>query len=72
MEYRVKWKGYDDGENQWLPHYNVHADDKVAEFYRLHPGAPRQIRAAYFDMLPFRSRADESQWWRSSRRGGET
>jgi len=67
LEYLVKWKGYDSGHNSWTAHYNVHAPDVVAAFYRLNPGAPRQVNAATFDSISF-SKADAATNWRSPRR----
>jgi hypothetical protein len=34
LEYFVKWKGYDVGHNMWVPHYNIHAPNLVADFHR--------------------------------------
>jgi hypothetical protein len=64
LEYLIKWRGYGAEHNSWSPHYNVHAADKIAEFYLCHPGAPRQINAAFFDSIPF-SRTDAATSWRS-------
>jgi hypothetical protein len=64
LEYLVKWKGYDTGHNSWTPHYNVFAPEAITAFYRRHPGAPRQINAAYFDYFPFRRRSNFSDSWR--------
>ena len=67
LKYLVKWKGYDSGHNSWAAHYNIHAPDVMADFYRLNPGAPRHINAATFDSISF-SQADAATNWRSSRR----
>jgi len=64
LEYLVKWKGYDSGHNSWTAHYNVHAPDVVAAFYRLNPRAPRQVNAATFNSISF-SQADAATDWRS-------
>jgi hypothetical protein len=64
----VKWKGYDAGENLWVPHYNIEAPAAVARFHRRHPGAPRTISFASFDSIPF-SKADLSSNWRSTHQG---
>src|SRR5208283_943045 len=53
LEYLVKWRGYHEGHNSWVPHYNVHAPEATAQFHHLHPGAPRQISAASFDSISF-------------------
>jgi transposase InsO family protein len=68
LEYLVKWKGYDTGENMWIPHYNVAAPEAIAKFYKKHPGAPRSISFADFDSISF-SRADLSLNWRSTHQG---
>jgi hypothetical protein len=62
----VKWKGYDEGQNSWSPHYNVFAPEAVQEFHRLNPGAPRQINAASFDYISF-GQAERSSNWRLRR-----
>ena len=41
-EYYVKWKGYHDGHKQWIPWYNLDADELIEEFHRENPDAPRQ------------------------------
>ena len=64
LEYLVKWKGYDSRHNSWMAHYNVHAPDVVAAFYRLNPRAPRQVNAATFDSISF-SLVDAATDWRS-------
>jgi transposase InsO family protein len=68
IEYLVKWKGYDNGQNMWIPHFNVHAPQAVDDFHLRHPGAPRSIGYAHFDSMPFREVA-LLPTWRSSRRG---
>jgi hypothetical protein len=66
LEYLVKWKGYNIGDNTWVVHRDVHAPDVAAEFHRLNPGAPRHINAASFDYIAF-SHADAVDSWRSRR-----
>ena len=74
MEYLVKWKGYDTGENTWEPHYNLRCPDLVKHFHRLNPAAPQRISALSFRSIPFRPRpatnpADKATCWRSALRG---
>lgn len=40
LEYLVKWKGYNDAHNQWIPWYNLDADESVQEFHTTHPDRP--------------------------------
>ena len=40
VEYLVKWKGYNDSHNQWIPWYNLEAEDSVADFRARHPSKP--------------------------------
>ena len=54
LRYLVKWEGYGMEHNSWEPWDQVHAPELVADFYRKHPGAARQIRAATFRSIPFR------------------
>ena len=56
LRYLVKWKDFGIEHNSWEPWDNVHAPELVAEFYRRHPGAARQIRATEFEAIPFQSR----------------
>jgi hypothetical protein len=46
IEYLVKWKGFDIGENSWEPHYNLHCP-------RTNPAAPQHISATSFSSIPF-------------------
>jgi hypothetical protein len=54
LRYLVKWEGFGIEHNSWEPWDNVHAQDRITEFYRKHPGAARQIRATDFEAIPFR------------------
>jgi hypothetical protein len=56
LEYLVKWKGYGREEASWEPRNHVHAPQLVAQFYRIHPGAPRHIRRIHFYNIPFSQR----------------
>src|SRR5271169_619564 len=47
-------EGFGIEHNSWEPWDDVHAPDLVAEFYRKHPGAARQIRVIDFTSIPFR------------------
>ena len=74
IEYLVKWKGFDIGENSWEPHYNLHCPNLVKAFHRTNPAAPQRISATSFSSIPFRPRpipttpAVRSTCWRSTHR----
>jgi hypothetical protein len=64
LEYLLKFKGYDEGHNQWEVHTQVHAKP-IVQFHRKYPGVARHINAAIFDSIPF-TRADlATSWWSS-------
>jgi hypothetical protein len=65
LEYLLKFKGYDEGHNQWEVHTHVHAKLKIAQFHRKYPGAVRHINAAIFNSIPF-TKANLATSWRSS------
>ena len=44
VEYLVKWKGYNDSHNQWIPWYNLDADDSIEEFHAANPHRPAPER----------------------------
>jgi hypothetical protein len=54
LRYLVKWKDFGVEHNTWEPWDNIHAPDLIAEFYRRHPGAARQVRTVEFSSIPFR------------------
>jgi hypothetical protein len=66
LEYLVKWKGYNESNNQWEEHVQLHAKQRIAQFHRKHPRAACHINAAIFDSIPF-TRADLATSWRSLR-----
>jgi hypothetical protein len=66
LEYLVKWKGYDESNNQWEEHMQLHTKSKIAQFYRKHPSAACHINAALFNSISF-TRADLATSWRSLR-----
>jgi hypothetical protein len=66
LEYLLKFKGYDEGHNQWEVHTHVHAKLKIALFHCKHPGTTRHINTAIFNSIPF-TRADLATSWRSLR-----
>ena len=41
-EYLVKWAGYNDSHNQWIPWYNLDADELIEEFHRDNPQAEQR------------------------------
>jgi hypothetical protein len=55
LQYLVKWEGYGTEGNTWeyAEHVN-NAPERVAEFHRRNPAAPRRIRAMAFGSIPFR------------------
>jgi hypothetical protein len=55
LRYLVKWEGFGVEHNSWEPWDNVHAQERIADFYRKHPGAARHIRAIDFDSIPFQT-----------------
>src|SRR5271154_1290705 len=70
LRYLVKWEGYGVEHNSWEPWDNVHAPELIAEFYRKHPGAARQVRAVDFTTIPFRSFSPSIVLRRHSLEGG--
>ena len=40
VEYLVKWKGYNDSHNQWIPWYNLDARRAVCKFHKQFPNKP--------------------------------
>ena len=62
LQYLVKWEGYGMEGNTWEYSENVdNAPEKVAEFHRRNPAAPRRIRALTFGSIPFRPITLETQ-----------
>ena len=62
LQYLVKWEGYGMEGNTWEYSENVdNAPEKVAEFHRRNPAAPRRIWALAFGSIPFRPIALETQ-----------
>jgi hypothetical protein len=53
LKFKIKWEGYGPEHDSWEYAAEVHAPERIADFYRKHPAAPRQIRAATFSQIPF-------------------
>ena len=55
LQYLIKWEGYGTEGNTWENADQVdNAPEKLAEFHRNNPAAPRRIRAMAFGSIPFR------------------
>ena len=54
LRFKIKWEGYGPEHDSWEYATEVHAPDRIAEFYQKNPTAPRHIRAAVFSTIPFR------------------
>jgi len=53
LKFKIKWEGYGPEHDSWEYAAEVHAPERVADFYRKHPAMPRQIRAVMFTQIPF-------------------
>ena len=55
LQFLVRWKGYNEGNDTWEPEENVvgRSDDAVRNFYLAHPSAPQKIAASVFHSLPW-------------------
>jgi hypothetical protein len=43
LQYRVKWKGYEEGSDSWKPAANLtHTKRKIADFHKKYPSAPKK------------------------------
>jgi hypothetical protein len=52
LQYRVKWKGYEEGSDFWEPAANLtHAKRKIANFHKKYLSAPKKLAATAFDDL---------------------
>jgi hypothetical protein len=50
LQYRVKWKSYEEGSNFWEPTANLtHAKRKIADFYKKYPSAPKKLATTVFN-----------------------
>ena len=73
----VHWKGYDNGHNSWEPAKNLgNAQQKVKEFHREYPSAPRIMSTTSFEGViwrPLENMTDTTPSdleWRTGRRTG--
>jgi len=53
LKFKIKWEGYRPEHDSWEYAAEVHAPERVADFYRRHPSASQQIRAVTFAQIPF-------------------
>ena len=53
--YLIKWEGYGIEHNSWELADDVHTLEHIMDFHWRHPGAPRHIRFADFDTIPFQT-----------------
>ena len=44
LQYLIKWKGYPDSENQWVPKCDLHAPELLSLFHQQHPDTPGPSR----------------------------
>jgi hypothetical protein len=52
LQYRVKWKGYEEGSDSWEPAANLtHTKCKIADFHKKYPLAPKKLAAIAFNGL---------------------
>ena len=70
LQFLMKQEGYRYEENSWVPEQDVTAPDKLREFYRIHPGAPRRICSMAFQSLM--SHASRMQHARRGVMSGDT
>ena len=45
LQYLIKWKGYADSDNQWVPWDDVHADEEIRKYKQANPTAETHIKA---------------------------
>src|SRR5882757_6989916 len=54
LMYLVKWKGYPDSDNTWEPTGHLkHAQEKIDEYHKKHPSAPRPLQSLGIDLFTF-------------------
>jgi hypothetical protein len=54
LQYLVRWKGFSPADDTWEPERNVaNAPEKLAEFHRAYPSAPRRLPQAVLAGLQF-------------------
>jgi len=53
LKFKIKWEGYGPEHDSWEYAAEVHAPERVADFYCRHPAAPQRIRAVTFAQIPF-------------------
>jgi hypothetical protein len=61
LQYLVRWRGYGHKENSWIPEEDLDAAKLIANSYRAHLNAPKQINTLTFGQMGFRPRYPHRQ-----------
>ncbi|EKM50410.1 uncharacterized protein PHACADRAFT_104521, partial [Phanerochaete carnosa HHB-10118-sp] len=48
LQYLIRWKGYRQGADKWIPAKDVHTKERIRNFHQQNPSAPQQISITSF------------------------